>query len=214
MSDGMPTHELDLVVGSMITVRPEEDQAMYNEEKAWLEDVQDLLREEGIQVDLVSRPGAEVWEGGIESFNDLYTLRRLAAHAERGNDLAGVAAEPSDEDEVDPLLADIWEGAEQTKFLHLINHQGEGGYYLPVDFPEPIWLSYGEEEEEEAEEDEEWNDEVVSFGSSVALLRELTDLETLLGAAGANAEQALVTLRTLREAAQKSIEHELPVILW
>ncbi|HEY1014409.1 MAG TPA: hypothetical protein VGE07_17000 [Herpetosiphonaceae bacterium] len=211
MSDGMPTHELDLVVGSMITVRPEEDQAMYNEEKAWLEDVQDLLREEGIQVDLVSRPGTEVWEGGIESFNDLYTLRRLAAHAERGNDLSGVAAEPGDEDEVDPLLADIWEGAEQTKFLHLINHQGEGGYYLPVDFAEPIWLSYGEDEEEE---DEEWNDEVVSFGSSVALLRELTDLESLLGGAGSAVDHALATLRTLREAAQKSIEHELPVILW
>jgi hypothetical protein len=214
MSDGMPTHELDLVVGSMITVRPDEDQAMYNEEKAWLEEVQDLLREDGIEVDLVSRPGTEVWEGGIESFNDLYLLRRLAAHAERGGDIAAVAADTSDEDEVDPLLADIWEGTEQTKFIHLISHQGEGGYYLPVDFSEPIWLSYGDEEEE-ASEDEEWNDEVVSFGSSVALMRELTELETVLNAAGgASLGSALATLNTLREAAKQSMEHQLPIILW
>jgi len=212
MSDGMPTHELDLVVGSMITVSPEDDRAMYEEEKSWVEDVQDLLREEGIEVDLVSMPGSEVWDGGIATFADLYNLRRLAAHAEKGNDLNSLSAADDDDDEVDPLLADIWEGVEQTKFVHLINHQGEGGYYLPVDFEEPIWLSY----EGEEEEGDDWNDEdVVSFGSSPALIRELTELEGRLGGVQSElARGAAQALRTMREAAQKSVEHSMPLILW
>ena len=212
MSDGMSSHELDLVVGSMITVSPEDDRAMFEEEKSWVEDVQDLLREEGIEVDLVSMPGSEVWVGGINSFADLYNLRRYAAHSEKGNDLNSLSPSSDDDDEVDPLLADIWEGVHQTKFGHLINHQGEGGYYLPVDFPEPIWLSY---EGEETDEDD-WNDEdVVSFGSSVALIRELTELEAALSnVQGSSADGALQALRTLREAAQKSAEHQLPLILW
>ena len=212
MSDGMPTHELDLVVGSMITVSPEDDRAMYEEEKSWVEDVQDLLREEGIEVDLVSMPGSEVWDGGISTFADLYNLRRLAAHAEKGNDLSSLSAADDDDDEVDPLLADIWEGVEQTKYVHLINHQGEGGYYLPVDFEEPIWLSY----EGEEEEGDDWNDEdVVSFGSSPALIRELTELEGRLGGVQSDlARGAAQALRTMREAAQKSVEHSMPLILW
>ena len=212
MSDGMPTHELDLVVGSMITVSPEDDRAMYEEEKSWVEDVQDLLREEGIEVDLVSMPGSEVWDGGIATFADLYNLRRLAAHAEKGNDLNSLSAADDDDDEVDPLLADIWEGVEQTKYVHLINHQGEGGYYLPVDFEEPIWLSY----EGEEEEGDDWNDEdVVSFGSSPALIRELTELEGRLGGVQSElARGAAQALRTMREAAQKSVEHSMPLILW
>jgi hypothetical protein len=212
MSDGMPTHELDLVVGSMITVSPEDDRAMYEEEKSWVEDVQDLLREEGIEVDLVSMPGSEVWDGGIATFADLYNLRRLAAHAEKGNDLNSLSAADDDDDEVDPLLADIWEGVEQTKYVHLINHQGEGGYYLPVDFEEPIWLSY----EGEEEEGDDWNDEdVVSFGSSPALIRELTELEGRLdGVQSELARGAAQALRTMREAAQKSVEHSMPLILW
>ncbi len=210
MSDGMPTHKLDLVVGSMISVSPDEDRAMYEEEKSWVEDVQDLLRDEGIDVNLTSAPGTEEWVGGIDAFADLYNLRRFAAHLERGNDVSALNA--NDEDEIDPLLADIWEGAEPTKFTHLINHQGEGGYYLPVDFDEPIWLSYeGEESDEEDWEEEE----VVSFGSSVALARELNELEPMLAkVSGADAESALKALRTFREAAAKSIEFKLPLILW
>jgi hypothetical protein len=196
----------------MITVSPEDDRAMYEEEKSWVEDVQDLLREEGIEVDLVSMPGSEVWDGGIATFADLYNLRRLAAHAEKGNDLNSLSAADDDDDEVDPLLADIWEGVEQTKYVHLINHQGEGGYYLPVDFEEPIWLSY----EGEEEEGDDWNDEdVVSFGSSPALIRELTELEGRLGGVQSDlARGAAQALRTMREAAQKSVEHSMPLILW
>ncbi|MFD3165920.1 hypothetical protein [Herpetosiphon sp. NSE202] len=214
MSDGTPTHELDLVVGSMITVSPEDDRAMFEEEKAWVEDVQDLLREEGVEVDLLSMPGAEVYNGGIATFADLYNLRRLAAHSEKGSDLENLPATQED-DEVDPVLANIWEGESQTKYPHLINHQGEGGYYLPVDFAEPIWLSYEGEESDDEEWGEEGSEDVVSFGSSVALARELAELEAqvhnLRSAEGQAAHQAL---HELRAAAQHSIENNLPLILW
>src|SRR5687768_18368916 len=129
-----PMTELDLVVGSMITARPDEDREAYEEDREWLQEVQDLLREEGVEVDLLSQPGTEVWEGGIGSFYDLYQLRRLAAHLERGEDvqtlLAGASADGED---VDDLLAEIWDDEAETSFPHLIKHQGDGGYYLPVD---------------------------------------------------------------------------------
>lgn len=211
MSEGMPTHELDLVVGSMISVSPDDDRAMYEEEKSWIEDVQDVLREDGIDIDLTVAPGTEPWTGGIDRFVDLDNLRRFAVHLERGEALSGLNLD-EDEEEVDPLLADIWEGVTQTRFTHLINHQLEGGYYLPVDFPEVIWLTY---EDEEAESD--WDqEEVVSFGSSVALLRELNELEPLLLQSDGHSdmEPALKAMRTLREAAEQSVQHRLPLILW
>src|SRR4028118_1840075 len=46
--------ELDLVVGSMITTRPDEDRDAYEEEREWLPDVQDLLREEGVDAVLAA----------------------------------------------------------------------------------------------------------------------------------------------------------------
>src|SRR3712207_1917911 len=102
-------NELDLVVGSMITTRPDEDRETYEEEREWLQDVQDLLREEGVEIDLISQPGTEVWEGGISSFYDLYQLRRLAAHLERGDNVQTVLEGGSaDGEDVDDLLADIW----------------------------------------------------------------------------------------------------------
>jgi hypothetical protein len=55
--------ELDLLVGSMFTTLPDEDRERYEAERAWLLDVQRLLAEEGVEVDLLSNPGAEIWEG-------------------------------------------------------------------------------------------------------------------------------------------------------
>lgn len=205
--------ELDLVVGSMITTTPEEDRDAYEEEREWLQDVQDLLREEGIEVDLLSQPGTEVWEGGIESFYDLYQLRRLAAHLERGDDITPLLREDSsDGEDVDDLLADIWDDEVETRFPHLIKHQGDGGYYLPVNFAEPIWIDYGDEEDEDEELQEE--DSAVSFGSSVALMRELTEVEQLFQQANVPQGGPRNALQVLRTAAQQSIDNGLPVILW
>jgi hypothetical protein len=206
--------ELDLVVGSMITTTPQEDREAYEEEREWLQDVQDLLREEGVEVDLLAQPGTEVWEGGIESFYDLYQLRRLAAHLERGNDVQTLLNDQNVDgnEDVDDLLADIWDEEAQTRFPHLIKHQGDGGYYLPADFAEPIWVDYGDEEDEDEELMEE--DSAVSFGSSYALMRELTEVENLFQQANVPSIGARRALDVLKTAAQQSIDTGLPVILW
>jgi hypothetical protein len=207
--------ELDLVVGSMITSRPNEDREAYEEEREWLQDVQDLLREEGVEIDLLSQPGTEVWEGGIGSFYDLYQLRRLAAHLERGDDVGLLLDGASvDGEDVDDLLSDIWDDEAQTRFPHLIKHQGDGGYYLPVEFAEPIWVEYGDEDGEDDVEDIFGEDNTVSFGSSVALLQELTEVEDLFKRANIPMGGARQALQVLKTAAQQSVDNGLPIILW
>jgi hypothetical protein len=208
--------EIDLLVGSMCTTSPKEDRETYEEEQSWLTDIQDLLLEEGIEVDLLSRPGVEIWEGGIARFNDLYSLRLAAARLEEGRDV-GELPELDDVETPDPLLVAIFEGTKATRFANLINHQGEGGYYLPVDFPEPIWIEFGDEDEfdDEAPSDDELEDTVMSFGSSVALQRELLELEALLQRAGVSSDHRIVRcLRVLRNAADQSVANELPITVW
>jgi hypothetical protein len=206
-----PVTELDLVVGSMITTRPDEDREQYEEEREWLEAVQDLLREEGVEVDLLSQPGTAVWEGGIRRFADFYQLRRLAAHLERGEDinmlLGGASADGED---VDQLIADIWADEEETRFPHLIKHLGDGGYYLPAEFEEPIWVDSSEEDEEE----EGFSDDAVSFGSSPGLLRELNEVEDLFKQANVPMGGPREALQILKTAAEQSVNTGLPIILW
>ena len=204
--------ELDVVVGSMITTRPDEDRETYEEEYERVQDVQELLREEGVEIDLLSQPGTEVWEGGISSFYDLYQLQRLAAHLERGNDVQMLLEGASvDSEDVDNLLADIWEGKAQTRFPHLIKHQGDGGYYLPIEFAEPIWVEYGDDDDDDEGLEQ---DNTVSFGSSVALLRELTEVETLFQQNNVPAGGPREALQVLKTAAQQSVDTGLPIILW
>ncbi|HEX5691968.1 MAG TPA: hypothetical protein VFX76_18265, partial [Roseiflexaceae bacterium] len=209
MTDSASMTELDLLVGSIFTTRPEEDRELFEEEREWLSDIQDLLREEGVEVDLLSRPGVEVWEGGIEHFIDLYQLRLLAAYLEQGRDIAALRdIEPDDASEPDPLLAAIWEGEQPTKFPHLINHQADGGYYLPVEFTEPIWLEF---DEEALEEGSDMQEPVVSFGSSIGLQRELVELEPMLQSSGVSTRSpAYRCLTALREAANQSVSNDLP----
>ncbi len=206
--------ELDLLVGSMFTTRPEEDRDLYEDEKEWLSDVQDQLREEGVEVDLLSKPGVEVWEGGIRRFMDLYQLRLLAAYIEQGRDISSVMdVEADPNDEPDALLAAIWEGETTTRFPHLINHQADGGYYIPADFAEPIWMEF--ELDEDADEDEESEGQVVSFGSSTALQRELVELDTLLNDNNVPSSHPSVRcLNVLREAASQSVSNDLPIVIW
>lgn len=212
MTDPTRMTELDLLVGSIFTTRPDEDRELFEEEREWLSDIQDLLREEGIEVDLLSRPGVELWEGGIERFMDLYQLRLLAAYIENGQDVAPLRNfNPDTANEPDPLLAAIWEGEEPTRYPHLINHQADGGYYLPVDFAEPIWLEFDQDEEEA----NDLQEPVVSFGSSVALQRELVELEALLQQNGIVATSAPYRcLQVLRAAVDQSVANDLPIIVW
>src|SRR6185503_20929203 len=131
------------------------------------------------------------------------------AHLEQGRDIAPLRdIKPNTETEPDALLVAIWEGEQATRFAHLINHQADGGYYLPVDFPEPIWLEF---DEDEGDNHEEIQEPVVSFGSSIALQRELVELEPMLQQAGVSEQGAPYRcLKVLREAVDQSAANDLP----
>jgi hypothetical protein len=199
--------ELDLVVGSMITVRPDEDRAAYDEEYESVSAVQDQLREEGIDVDLLSQPGTEIWEGSIATMGALYQLSRLAAHLERGDDIAPVVEDgPILHDDLDTAVTDVWENLTTSRFSHLINLQGINSYFLPVAFDQPVWLPF---ENDEGEEDSAY------FGSSVRLQAELAELGPMLIQAGISPNaDAYRCLETLRQAADQSINTGLPIIVW
>lgn len=199
--------EIDLIVGSMITVRPEEDREAFEEEQEMVSLVQDQLREEGIFVDLLAQPGTEVWEGGIESLGALYQLSRLATHLENGDDIAQVLEDgPVLYDDLDRAVTDVWDELAPTQFPHLVNLQGINSYYLPIDFAQPVWLPF---ENEEGEEDEAF------FGSSVRLQRELTTLEEILRRANVPTRSgAYRCLEVLHEAATQSLNYNLPIIVW
>jgi hypothetical protein len=199
--------ELDLVVGSMITVRPDEDRAAYDEEYESVSAVQDQLRAEGVDVDLLGQPATEVWEGALDNMGALYQLSRMAAHLERGDELAEVIEDgPVILDDLDHVVTDIWDELAQSRYQHLINLQGINSYYMPADFEKPIWLAF---EDEDGEEDNAY------FGSAVQLQRELADLGPLLLKAGVSANsEAYRCLQLLGEAAAKSIEFGLPIIVW
>jgi hypothetical protein len=207
MSDATNVPELDLVVGSMITTRPDEDRAAYEEEYESVSEVQDQLREEGIDVDLLSQPGTEIWEGSIETLGSLYQLSRLAAYLEHDKDIASVLEEgPVLYDDLDPAVTDIWDELVETRFPHLINLQGINSYFVPVDFVKPVWLAF---ENEEGEEDTAY------FGSSNQLQKELTELEELLRQAKVPTQgAAFQALESLRDAAAQSLQNGLPIIVW
>lgn len=176
MSDYEQPTELDFAVGSLITVRPDEDRAAYEEEYESVSTVQDQLRDEGIDIDLLNQPGIQVWEGGLENMGALYQLSRLAAHLERGDDVAEVLEDgPVIYEELDRAVTDVWDDLAQTRFSHLINLQGINSYYLPVDFERPVWLNF---ENEDGEEDSAF------FGSSYRLQAELAELAPMLAKAG------------------------------
>jgi len=207
MSDHDSVPELDLVVGSMITVRPDEDRAAYDEEYESVSTVQDQLREEGVDVDLLGQPGAEVWEGHIDQMGALYQLSRLAARVERDQEIAEVVEDgPVIYEDLDRAVTDVWDELTQTRFTHLINLQGINSYFLPADFEKPIYLPF---ENEDGEEDSAY------FASSYQLQRELAELGPLLLKAGVSHNSAAFRcLETLREAAAQSINAGLPIIVW
>jgi hypothetical protein len=199
--------ELDLAVGSMITILPDEDRAAYTEEYDSVSAVQDQLRDEGIDVDLLTMPATQVWEGGLQNMGALYQLSRLAVHLDRGDDLADVIEDgPVIYDDLDRAVTDVWDELTQTRFANLVNLQGINSYFLPADFVKPVWLAF---ENEDGEEDSAF------FGSSYALQRELAELGPLLINAGvSHNSEAYRCLELLREAAAQSINTSLPVIVW
>lgn len=208
MADPQNITELDLVVGSMITTRQDEDREAFEEERDTIALVQDRLREEGLDVDLLAQPGTEVWEGGIETLGSLYQLLRLARRLEAGDDISQVIEDGPViyEDTLDPAVTDVWDSLAVTRFPHLVNLQGIHSYFLPLDFASPLKLPF---EDEEGEEDEAY------FASSIRLQSELVEVEGMLRAANIpQASAAYRCLQVLRTAADHSAQFGLPIIVW
>jgi hypothetical protein len=209
--------ELDLVVGSLITVRPDEDRAAFEEEHDRVSEIQDQLRQHGIAMDLLAQPGTEVWEGGIESAGALYQLSRLATRLEQDDDISTVLEDgPVLYDELDRAVTDVWDDMANTRFPHLVNLQGIYSYYLPVDFATPIWLPMELPTELDARDGaENGTEEEAFFGSSVRLQQELTTLREMLHQAGVPVQSdAFRCLNVLHEAATHSVNNALPIIVW
>ncbi len=205
--------KLYLAVGSLFTQTPEEDPEEFEDEQARISEMQAWLADQGVKVDLLSEPGRQMWHGEVAEFAHIYHLRVIAAHLGERRDIAKFleprlarTAEP------DPVLAAVWNGSAPTPYDHLINHTLTDGFYLPVDFASPIWAGDGDEEEDDEEEPDE---SVVSFGSSVALARELTELKRALAKHKLPVNHpAYVALLTLDEAARHSVAHKMPVSIW
>ncbi|PDW00713.1 hypothetical protein [Candidatus Chloroploca asiatica] len=200
--------ELDLAVGSMITVRPDEDREAYNEEYETVSVVQDQLREQGIDVDLLAMPGVQVWEGGLHHMGALYQLSRMAVHLEHDEDIADVIEDGPViyDDDLDRMVTDIWDELTQTRFAHLVNLQGINSYFLPVEFAQPVWLAF---------EDEDGNEDSAYFASSHRLQQELAELSPLLIKAGVSPQsEAYRCLELFQAAASASVNAGLPIIVW
>ena len=157
-----------------------------------------------IQESLTQALGVKVrWpdEGGIAFIESterrmLHALRSLAAWHEYPNAIEFVLLEdPRDH----RSLQKIYDG-EQTSYPHLMRHSDNRGFWLPVDYPEPVASS----------EAAWWR-----IGSSQGLGRELEELTPLIeglptGAARECLEQAHAFFV---RAASTASEHKLPVII-
>jgi hypothetical protein len=202
-----PTAELELVVGSIITVREDANRKQYKKERDIAVQVQQQLAAAGVEFDLVKGAGQQLWHGGIETMGALYHLSRLAVYLEKNRNIAGVVSDgPVLPDKLDSAITDVWRGKKESDFPHLVFLKGINSHYLPVDFKAPLWLPFKNEEDKLEE---------AFFGSSVNLYHELTGLQSQLERAGVTDElEAYQCLNTLYEAASRSIQAQTPIVIW
>ena len=210
-------NEIALVVGSLFNYTPAEDRESYEEEREWVQQIQDSLRQEGVIIDLMTNPGVQIWEGGIRRYGDLYRLSQAAAYIEQGMDITPLLNKKfTEEEDLDPILKQIIEGDLDTQFPHFIKPDGDPFFYLPIEFTDPIIIPVEAEEGFEFdEEDEDGEDDFVSFGSSPRLQRELYVLNNWLVQMKVPATHPVMRcLASLRQAAELSVTNDLPIVVW
>ena len=123
-------NEISLVVGSLFNYSPAEDRESYEEEREWVQQLQDSLRQEGVIIDLMTNPGVQIWEGGIRRYGDLYRLSQAAAYIEHGKDITSLLNNKfTEEEDLDPILKQIIEGDLDTQYPHFIKHDGDPFFY-------------------------------------------------------------------------------------
>lgn len=114
----------------------------------------------------------ELAERIAETLRDLYFLETDLAEPREGEGLSEEVGTMAELEELRTIAAalhgktpdDYQSGRVPAglEFNHLINHTGDEGYYLPVDFPQSFFM------------------EEIALGSAVALLRELEALQPVL----------------------------------
>ncbi|NBU64408.1 MAG: hypothetical protein EBS29_07920 [Chloroflexia bacterium] len=208
-------NEITLVVGSLFNYTPAEDRESYEEEREWIQQLQDALRQEGVIIDLMTNPGVQIWEGGIRRYGDLYRLSQAAAYIEQGMDITPLLNKKfTEEEDLDPILKQIIEGELDTQFPHFIKPDGDPFFYIPVEFAEPIIIPIEADDEFEFDEDDE-EENYVSFGSTPRLQQELYRLNTLLVQMQVPATHPVMRcLAALRNATELSISNDLPIAVW
>jgi hypothetical protein len=93
-------------------------------------------------------------------FDGIHAVRAFAAHQERSEEEFAISEKFSQA----PALRRVHQGA-HTEFPHLIHHEDNTGFYVPMDFPHPKKLM----------------GEPPTIGSSVQLMMELAALRRKLG---------------------------------
>jgi len=108
----------------------------------------------------------------IGNYNLIHHLRRYALHIEvNGKPPLDCSEDPCK----DELLLKIYDDELKTSFPHLIDHSDCDGYYIPVEFPKPIWIKPSEIDIEE-----EVDNPLISIGSTINLLKELETINKYL----------------------------------
>jgi hypothetical protein len=162
------------------------------------------------QVD-IGEPDAVLADGyRLGRYAALHVLRGLAvAYDELGESVRNLS-----EDELESAIDDFYlsEQDTPTRFRHLIDHSDAEGYYVPLEIGEPVGIEY---EPARTDDDSEAEAETVSIGSSLALLRELNELQAVLGLDGDLGELGEETFeRRVSEHRWPTAAHVWGVLRW
>lgn len=124
--------------------------------------------------DLMQDSNLTLYSEQIGNYNLIHHLRRYAAHIDINGKPPENSCELEDASD-DKLLLKIYDEEVKTKFPHLIDHSDCDGYYIPCDFPKPLWIKPSE-----IGMDENDDDILISVGSSICLLKELLEINKFL----------------------------------
>lgn len=110
----------------------------------------------------------------LGSYTEIHHLKRYAAYIQE------YSAPPPEPFKAryainDPVLENVIE-QEKALFPHLIDHSDSDGFYIPVDFPDPLWIP---SEDIGRKEDSDFMD-MISIGSSFQLKEELLKINEFL----------------------------------
>jgi len=140
-------------------------------------------------------------------FEALHAVKAYAAHQERSDEVFNATTDFTEA----PFIKRVYAGA-QTDFPHLIHHEDNTGFYVPLDFPHPKKLM----------------GQPPTVGSSIKLMMELASLRRKLGPlptyeewqAGTPIEAENPSLEWVKygvlflyQACWLSVQHQLPIII-